>query len=349
MNQKGFINIIIIAVVVFFVGTGAYFVLNRQTPSTPTPTPKIPASGPITINGEITCLPKSGSAQQTLECAIGLKGLDGRHYGLKNLFEHDPDYKFSAMGLQVEVVGILSVEEMRGPDGNKYDIAGVITITSIKEDLKGQEIILREGQRENSFLLSKIYSDRVEGLNYWEYPVATGQGHPVTLRIGEVVSNGCTVRLTLIRIEGNAAIFSKQTDFNRPCPICLAGGTLIDTPSGLVPVKDLQVSTSVWTTDKTGQRVSGVIIKTSKVPVPPTHQMVHLVLNDGRELFVSPGHPTIDGRTVGDLVSGEVYDGAIIVGTAHVSYGDGATYDLLPSGDTGFYWANGILIGSTLR
>src|SRR3989442_783087 len=24
------------------------------------------------------------------------------------------------------------------------------------------------------------------------------------------------------------------------------------------------------------------------------------------------------------------------------------TYDLLPSGDTGFYWANGILVGSTL-
>ena len=77
--------------------------------------------------------------------------------------------------------------------------------------------------------------------------------------------------------------------------------------------------------------------------------MVHLILNDGRDLFVSPGHPTIDGRTVGDLVSGEIYDGATIISTMHVPYGEGATYDLLPSGDTGFYWANGILIGSTLR
>ena len=26
----------------------------------------------------------------------------------------------------------------------------------------------------------------------------------------------------------------------------------------------------------------------------------------------------------------------------------GATYDVLPSGETGFYWANGVLLGSTL-
>jgi hypothetical protein len=134
-----------------------------------------------------------------------------------------------------------------------------------------------------------------------------------------------------------------------PCPICLAGGTLIDTPSGSVPVEDLQIGMPVWTTDKTGQRVSGVITKTSKVLVPPTHQMVHLVLNDGRGLFVSPGHPTIDGRTVGDLTPGDLYDGASVVSTERVPYDEGATYDILPSGDTRFYWANGILIGSTLR
>jgi len=135
----------------------------------------------------------------------------------------------------------------------------------------------------------------------------------------------------------------------KPCPICLAGGTLIDTPSGSVPVKDLQVGMPVWTTDKTGQRVSGVITKTSKVPVPPTHQMVHLVLNDDRELFVSPGHPTTDGRTVGDLILDDLYDGASVVSIERVSYSDGATYDLLPSGETGFYWANGVLLGSTLH
>lgn len=133
------------------------------------------------------------------------------------------------------------------------------------------------------------------------------------------------------------------------CPICLAGNTLIDTPSGLVPVKDLQVGMPIWTTDKAGHRVSGVVAKTSKVSVSLTHQMVHLALSDGRELLASSGHPTVDGRTIGDLASGDLYDGVSVTSTERVSYGDSATYDVLPSGDTGFYWANSILIGSTLR
>ncbi len=93
-----------------------------------------PASGQVIISGEITsCLPKSGQGGQTLECAMGLKGIDGRYYGLKNLFKLDPEYKFSVDGLRVEVSGIFSPEEMKGPDGNRYDVVGVIDITSIKE------------------------------------------------------------------------------------------------------------------------------------------------------------------------------------------------------------------------
>ncbi len=141
MSQKGFINIIIIVIVIVLAGAGAYFVLNRQTHltpiPTPTPIPEAPTAGPITVSGEITCLSKSGSAQQTLECAIGLKGLDGRHYGLKNLFKLDPEYKFSVGGLRVEVFGLFNPEEMKGPDGNKYDVVGAIDVTSIKEIADG--------------------------------------------------------------------------------------------------------------------------------------------------------------------------------------------------------------------
>jgi hypothetical protein len=32
----------------------------------------------------------------------------------------------------------------------------------------------------------------------------------------------------------------------------------------------------------------------------------------------------------------------------NVIYNTGATYDLLPSGETGLYWANGVLLKSTL-
>jgi len=35
-----------------------------------------------------------------------------------------------------------------------------------------------------------------------------------------------------------------------------------------------------------------------------THEMVHIILNDGRERWASPGHPTIDGRKLGDLKGG---------------------------------------------
>lgn len=220
----------------------------------------------------------------------------------------------------------------------------------------GEKIIKKVGEKENSFLIQKINPNNVEGLWFDVYPIQrpNDPGTPKTLYIGDDIGYACegvSEKLIGINFSGQTITFNKVV--GQPpmvgCPICLAGNSLIDTPSGLALVKDLQIGMSVWTTDKTGQRVSGVITKTSKVPVPSTHQMVHLVLNDGRELFVSPGHPIIDERTVGNLEPGDPYDGVFVVSTKRVPYGENATYDILPSGDTGFYWANGILIGSTLR
>jgi len=210
------------------------------------------------------------------------------------------------------------------------------------------------GEKESSFLIQKINPDSVDGLWYMAYPVSRDIGEPKTLRVGDDIGYTCegiSEKLISINFSGQTITFNKvvgQPPYGG-CPICLAGNSLIDTPSGLVLVKDLQVGMSVWTTDKTGQRVSGIITKTPKVPVPLTHQMVHLVLDDRRELYVSPGHPTFDGRTVGDLAPSDLYNGVSVVSTERVPYGESATYDILPSGDTGFYWANGILIGSTLR
>lgn len=137
--------------------------------------------------------------------------------------------------------------------------------------------------------------------------------------------------------------------YMRACPICLAKNTLIDTPFGAIAVQDIWVGAMVWTTDKSGVRAPGVVVEVSKTPVPPTHIMVNLLLDNGRALLASPGHPTVDGRTVGEFAAGDVYDGARVVSVSRVSYSDGYTYDILPSGDTGFYFANGVLLGSTLR
>ena len=64
---------------------------------------------------------------------------------------------------------------------------------------------------------------------------------------------------------------------------------------------------------------------------------------------VSPGHPPADGRLVGELVAGDGYDGARVLSAERVAYAGGATFDILPAGATGTYWANGVLLGSTLR
>lgn len=133
------------------------------------------------------------------------------------------------------------------------------------------------------------------------------------------------------------------------CPICLSKNTLIDTPSGAVPVQQLKGGMAIWTANEFGERVPAVVINTTETPVPPTHQVVHLVLTDGRNVFASPEHPTADGRIMGNLVPGDIYDGARIETANRMSYKENATYDVLPSGKTGFYWANGILLGSTLR
>lgn len=85
----------------------------------------------------------------------------------------------------------------------------------------GETIVtLMEGEREGPLLVQRIYPDRVEGLNFPEYPIAMDEGLPITLRIGEKASNGCTVVLTLTKIQDGRATFLKTVDENRPCPIC---------------------------------------------------------------------------------------------------------------------------------
>jgi hypothetical protein len=88
-------------------------------------------------------------------------------------------------------------------------------------------VYLKEGQRDGPLLVQKIFSDHIEGLNFVEYPISTDQGSPITMQIGEKTTNGCTVMLTLVRIEEDKAVFSKTIDENRPCPICWLQAALL--------------------------------------------------------------------------------------------------------------------------
>lgn len=157
----------------------------------------------------------------------------------------------------------------------------------------------------------------------------------------------------VVRVDSPPLLYHCQTDAvaKRPrmCPICLASNTMIATPNGDMKVTDLKIGMSVWSPSAQGKKVARTIIKVAKTPVPSMHLVIHLVLSDKRQVWVSPNHPIMDGRPVATLQVGDVYDGANIVSSELVPYWDAATYDLLPSGETGEYWANGILMGSTLK
>jgi hypothetical protein len=148
--------------------------------------------------------------------------------------------------------------------------------------------------------------------------------------------------------SGAVTIAARAVGQQPNCPICLAAGVNIATPMGAVLVQDVRVGMRVWTTDLYGRRIIGVVLETGNMQAPLGHEVVRLALADGRTVMVSPRHPTADGRTVGELEPGAVYDGSTVMSTALVAYA-GRTWDLLPSGPTGTYFANGVLLGSTLE
>lgn len=151
-----------------------------------------------------------------------------------------------------------------------------------------------------------------------------------------------------VRVDGVVTVSSHTQSGPPPCPICLAASTLIATPAGAMRVTEVTVGTLVWTQTASGERVAAPVIAAGSMAVPAGHLMVHLVLADGREVLVSPGHKTADGRPVGDLKIGDRLDGAVITKWELLPYSGDRTYDLLPAGSTKTYWANGILLASTL-
>jgi len=130
---------------------------------------------------------------------------------------------------------------------------------------------------------------------------------------------------------------------------CLPGSARIATPRGDVPIADLHAGDEVWTLDGTGARVAAPIVRIRSTPVPDSHPLVELTLTDGRRVRASAGHPTADGTALDSLRPGDALDGSTVAARRVSTYDGGATWDLLPAGDTGAYWADGVLLGSTLE
>jgi len=173
---------------------------------------------------------------------------------------------------------------------------------------------------------------------------AADNGYTFALRVGEGQGKRLEGRVST---SADIKVLKEESSFNT-CPICLAKGTLIDTSDGAIPVEQLRTGMRVWTVDSFGNRVAAEMLDTAMTPVPVSFQVVRLVLSDGRTVTASPGHPTANWRALGDYVVGETLDGVMVVSVERIPYDGGTTYDLLPAGPTGLYWANGVLLKSTL-
>ncbi len=138
----------------------------------------------------------------------------------------------------------------------------------------------------------------------------------------------------------------KGTECN--LPICLSADARIDTPSGAVAITDLRVGSVVWTQTLDGRRVAAPVMRLASVQAPAHHQMVRVHLADGRTFRASPGHPMANGKALRTLAGGQFYNGTGVATASLEAYEGARTYDLLPAGETGHYWVNGVLLASTL-
>jgi len=182
--------------------------------------------------------------------------------------------------------------------------------------------------------LAAIYAEPVS--DGYRFQMRVTDGETIEALEGEIDSYG------RIRLE------TRQPSSDM-CPICLAEGTQIATPGGEVAVEHVRPGMVVWSADGRGRRVAVEVKLVGRTPAPEGHQMIRLTLADGRTLTASPGHPLPDGAPISTLRPGAHLAGSIVVAADRVGYTGRFTFDLLPGGETGRYWADGILVGSSLN
>src|SRR5256714_9656540 len=91
-----------------------------------------------------------------------------------------------------------------------------------------------------------------------------------------------------IEQRGNVTVASRTPSGQPPCPICLARGTRIATPSGDIAVEDLNVGDIVWTRDAAGGRIALPPLEIGSTPGPAAHPAVQPRLSHGRAVHRSP-------------------------------------------------------------
>lgn len=255
MNQKGFVNILLIIVVVALVGAGVYVVYSRQalspvsaptpTPSpspTPTPAPKpsstskpsptpTPMSIPQTFRFEAS--PMFGAPP--LNVSIGAFSSDPLPFD-DFIIDYGDGSHDSLQEQCLEPSGADRICQIRTE--HEYTSSGAFSATlrgikkgnsqilgALKIAVGNPLIVIKTvGEKEGSFLIQKINRDSVDGLWYQAYPVAMEEGVPKTLHIGDDIGYGCegvSDKLTSIDFSGQRLTFaiSWQKPLRGKCPI----------------------------------------------------------------------------------------------------------------------------------
>jgi len=128
---------------------------------------------------------------------------------------------------------------------------------------------------------------------------------------------------------------------------CAAAWTPIDTPDGPRAIDTLRVGDRVFTLDH-GRVVVAPIVRVRRQSVTH-HVLVRVTLTSGGLVEMSGSHPTADGRRFDALVVGDRLGDAVIAALETIPYDEDATFDVLPSSDSGAYRVNGAWVGSTLH
>lgn len=117
---------------------------------------------------------------------------------------------------------------------------------------------------------------------------------------------------------------------------CMHPDSPVETPFGVIRITDLQPGDTVWTQNKAGDRVRAKVTDKRRKYVRDSHVMLR-VYGPGGEFLVTPTHPLPNGEAVGDVIGGELVQGATR-----------ETVDIEVAGSTGVYFVCGVALGSTL-
>jgi len=246
-----------------------------------------------------------------------------------NVFWCDPDFFPVARDGQEEENAL---EQFSIISANTVEFSAILSHLGLLEKSEYSDEEKLQIYREHKKLTYAVQITSSGNLYDFTLLVREGQGEKI---VGTITKSGVIT------------ILNREPSINT-CPICLTKGNLIDTPSGPVPVEQLCEGMAIWTVGDSGKRIAAAVVETTMTTVPSLFQVVRVGLNDGRSVTASWGHPTAEGQALGQYHVGDNLDGSLVIVVEHVVCKGGATYDLLPSGPTGLYWVNGILLKSTL-